>query len=75
MDSQERESLQLIYEQALFGLDEADRCTLRQLDDTRYLVVGPLDESRCERLGRLGFATGDAQGYWKITLAGRRLIR
>jgi hypothetical protein len=75
MDNHERRSIHAIHEQSLFGLEEADRCTLRQLDDTRYLAVGELDDARCQRLGRLGFALGDDDGFWKITPAGRRLIR
>jgi hypothetical protein len=55
-------------------LDELDLATLRQLDDTSFLAIGRLDCDVCERLARLGFVVREADDYWKITSAGRRVV-
>jgi hypothetical protein len=56
-------------------LDELDLATLRQLDDTSFLAIGRLDCGVCDRLARLGFTRREADDYWKITPAGRRVVR
>ncbi len=55
-------------------LDEPDLATLRQLNDTSFLAIGRLDCVACERLARLGLVFREADGYWKITPAGRRVV-
>lgn len=60
---------------AAIHLDEQDLATLRQLDDTRFLAIGRLDCVACDRLARLGLVFREADDYWKITAAGRRLVR
>jgi len=57
------------------SLDELDVATLRQLDDTRFLAIGHLDCAACARLARLGLVRREADEYWKITPAGRRIAR
>jgi len=57
------------------ALDEHDMATLRQLDDTRFLAVGHLDCAACARLARLGLVLKEGDEYWKITPAGRRIVR
>lgn len=59
---------------AALHLDEPDLATLRQLDDTSFLAIGRLDCVACERLARLGLVFREADGYWKITPAGRRVV-
>ena len=56
-------------------LDEHDLATLRQLDDTSFLAIGHLDGEVCDRLARLGLVLKEADEYWKITPAGRRIAR
>ncbi|PTR34298.1 hypothetical protein C8J98_102486 [Luteibacter sp. OK325] len=60
---------------AAIHLDEHELATLRQLDDTSFLAIGRLDCAVCDRLARLGLVLKDADEYWKITLAGRRVAR
>lgn len=55
-------------------LDEPDLATLRQLDDTSFLAIGRLDCVACDRLARLGLVVREADDYWKITAAGRRVV-
>jgi len=60
---------------AAIHLDELDLATLRQLDDTSFLAIGHLDCDVCERLACLGLVVREADDYWKITSAGRRITR
>ena len=60
-------------EVAAVHLDELDLATLRQLDDTSFLAIGRLDCAACDRLARLGLVHREADDYWKITPAGRRI--
>lgn len=60
---------------AAIHLDELDLATLRQLDDTSFLAIGRLDCEVCGRLARLGLVLKEVDEYWKITPAGRRVIR
>ncbi|MGY3230737.1 hypothetical protein ACVWWJ_002221 [Luteibacter sp. HA06] len=60
---------------AAFHLDDGELATLRQLDDTSFLAIGHLDCEACGRLARLGLVHREADDYWKITAAGRRLVR
>jgi len=60
---------------ALDELDELDVATLRQLDDTSFLAIGHLDCAACARLVRFGLVAREADEYWKITPAGRRIAR
>jgi hypothetical protein len=62
-------------QKVIHGLDDVDMAALRQLDDTRFLAVGHLDGSACERLARVGLVSRQADDYWKITPTGRRLIQ
>ena len=57
------------------ALDELDVATLRQLDDTSFLAIGHLDCAACARLARFGLVAREADEYWKITPAGRRIAR
>lgn len=60
---------------AALHLAEEELAALRQLDDTSFLAIGHLDCTACDRLARLGLVRCEADGYWKITPAGRRLVR
>jgi hypothetical protein len=60
---------------AAYHLDDEELATLRQLDDTSFLAIGHLDCEACDRLVRLGLVHREADDFWKITPAGRRMVR
>jgi len=75
MPEQQRSQRDADHKSPSNSLDELDVATLRQLDDTRFLAVGHLDCAACARLARLGLVRREADEYWKITPAGRRIAR
>lgn len=56
-------------------LDDLELATLRQLEDTSFLAVGHFDCTACDRLAQLGLVRREADEFWKITEAGRGVVR